>query len=149
MLVKLKKDMVVAMRAKEKLRLGTIRMLIAEINKAEIAKRSPLDEAETVTLLTREAKKRREAAELYKEGGRLELAEKEELELLVIQGYLPKAMGGEEVREIVQAIIERVQPQSQKDMGKVMGPLMPQIRGRFDGKAASAIVREEMAKALS
>lgn len=149
MLAQLKEDMKAAMRARAKVRLGTIRMLIAEVQKAQIAKMGDLDEQENIKLLTREAKKRRDAADLYRQGERVELAEKEEAELAIIEEYLPQAMGADEVRALVIGIIEQVKPESLRDMGKVMGPLMPQISGRFDGKATSAIVREEIAKALA
>ncbi len=149
MLKQLKEDMIAAMRARQKLRLGTIRMVMAAMQKAQIAKKAELDEQECIVLLTREAKKRREAADLYRKGERLELAQKEEDELKVIQGYLPQAISAAQVRTMVKELIERLKPQSQRDMGKIMGGLSPQVRGRFDGKAASAIVREELAKVLS
>lgn len=144
MLEKLKEDMKDAMRARDKVRLGTIRLLLAEIKKAEIDKIGALDEEETLTLLTREAKKRRESAEAYRQGNRQELADQEEAELVIIESYLPTPLDADEVRALIAEIVAEVQPQGPRDMGKVMGQLVPKIRGRFDGKAASGLVREAL-----
>ncbi len=148
MLEQLKDDLKQAMRDRDKVRLGTIRMVMAEIQKAQIEKRGELVEDELLGLLTREVKKRRESAEAFRKGERLELAEQEEAEVAIIEGYLPSPLTDDEVRALVVAAIEVVKPESQRDMGKVMGHIMSDIRGRYDGKAASAIVRELMAKAL-
>ena len=143
---KLKVDLKSAMRARESEQVGTLRLLLSEIQNAEIKKKGELDPDECLTVLTREVKKRREAAEAFAKGDRPEMAQKELQELAILETYLPKAMTEVDVRALVAEIIAQVQPQSMRDMGKVMGPLMGKVKGRFDGKAASVIVREEMAK---
>ena len=144
MQARLKEDLKAAMRSGDKLRRDTIRLLMAEFKKAQIAKGGELSDEENMTLLTREAKKRREAAEAYRKGDRTDLAEKEEGELLVVEAYLPQQLSEDEVKGIIAEIVAAVQPQGPRDMGKVMGQLMPKIRGRFDGKAASALVKASL-----
>ncbi len=143
MLDQLKTDMKAAMRAKEKTRLSTIRMLISEFKNAAIDKGGELTEADAITLLSREAKKRRESFDSYAAAGRDDLAEQEKAELEVIEGYLPKQLSEDEVRAIAQEVLGTVKPSSAKEMGAVMGQIMPKIKGQFDGKRASAVIREE------
>ena len=140
---KLKEDLKVAMRAKDKIRLGTIRMLMTEFQKKakEKGQDGAVSEDEALQLLAREVKKRREAAEAYRNGDRDELAAKEDAEADIIGEYLPKALTEDEVKGLIADAIAAVNPEGMRDMGKVMGKIMPHIRGRFDGKAASALVR--------
>ncbi len=145
MLTRLKEDLKAAMRSGDTVRRNTIRLLMAELKKAQIEKKGELTDEDAITLLTREAKKRREAAEAYRKGDRIELAEGEEGELRIIEDYLPQQMTEDEVKALIAQIVEAVQPQGMRDMGKVMGQLVPKIRGRFDGKAASGLVRAALA----
>ncbi len=149
MLEKLKNDLKTAMKARNSDLVGTIRLLISEINNEKIAKGRALSEEEILVVITREAKKRREAIELYSKSDRDDLKAQEELELGLIKAYLPEELTEEEVRNLIQEAIAAVNPQSQRDMGKVMGKIMPSIRGRFDGKVASGMVRSELQSALA
>jgi hypothetical protein len=149
MIDRVKNDLKTAMKAREQFRVDTLRMLLSELKNGAINKRADLDEHETLTILTREVKKRREAAESFRNGARLELAEKEEAEAELLTAYLPEQLDEDAVRAIVRAAIAELNPQSPKEMGNVMGQVMPKLKGKFDGKATSAIVRDEFNKALA
>lgn len=140
----LKSDMKDAMRAKDKERLTTVRMLISSLKNMAIDLKRDLTEDDILDVLSTEAKRRREAAEQYREGDRDELAEKEEAELAVIEEYLPKALTDDEVGEMIDAIIEKVGATSRADMGKVMGAIMPQVKGRFDGSRVKDLVMDKL-----
>lgn len=144
MLDRLTEDMKSAMRAKDTMRRDTVRLLIAAIKRERIDKGKDLTDADYITVLSREAKMRREAIESYRAAGRDEQADQEQGELDVIQIYLPQPLEEGEVKEKIAAIIASVGAQSPKDMGKVMGQLSGQIKGRFDGKAASDLVRQAL-----
>lgn len=137
-------DLKTAMKARDKTRVGTLRMIVAAAKNEKIKKGGELSQDDFIGLLTREAKKRREASEQFRSGGRDEMADKEDAELLVIQDYLPKAMSEDDVRAIIAELVAQTGASGMKEMGKVMGPLMGKIRGRFDGKKASALVREAL-----
>ncbi len=137
----LRDDMKAAMRAREKERLGTIRLLLAALKNEQIAaKVDELDDDAALTVTTRQAKQRRESISEYEKGGREDLAAKERAELEIIAVYLPEPMPTDEVEALVKGIIAEVGASSPREMGAVMGKLMPQIKGRFDGKAAQQIV---------
>jgi hypothetical protein len=137
-------DYVVAMKAKDKLRVSTIRLMLAEIKNEEIAKRDKLDEEELLGIVAREARKRRESIAEFEKGGRQDLVDKEKRELTLIEAYLPEQLTEEEVRSMVDETIEEVGAASAADLGKVMGKLMPRLKGKFDGKKANQIVREAL-----
>lgn len=139
-IVQLKADMKAAMKAREKDKLQTIRMLLSSLKNERIDKGDDLDEQDVINVLSTEAKKRREAAEQYAEGGREELAEKEEAELKVIEEYLPPQMTDDEAEALVDEAIESTGASSKGDMGKVMGYVMPKIKGRYDGSKMKDIV---------
>ena len=132
--------MKIAMKAKDTVRLGVVRMLRAECQKAEIAKKGDLTPEDELTLLSRQAKQRRESIDAFRDAGRTELADKEEAELQILESYLPKQMSKEEVIELTKAIIAETQATQKSDMGKVMGKLMPQLKGKFPGKEVRPIV---------
>lgn len=136
----LKADMKAAMKAREKDKLQTIRMLLSSLKNARIDKGDDLDEQDVINVLSTEAKKRREAAEQYADGGRDELAKKEEAELKVIEEYLPPQMTDDEAEALVDEAIESTGASSKADMGKVMGYVMPKIKGRYDGSKMKDIV---------
>ena len=138
-------DMKDAMRAKDKLRLSTIRMINSLIKNAEIEKRGELTDDEIIQLLMKYAKQRKEAIEMYEKGGRQDLVEKEKAELAVVESYLPKQMSEEEIRELVKEAIEATGASSPKDIGKVMQHVMPKVKGRADGSVVNKIVREMLA----
>lgn len=139
LLAKLTDDMKTAMKARESERLSVIRGLIADIKRLEIDTKSTLDEAGELDFLTKQAKRRRESIESFA-SVRPELAEKERAELAIIEEYLPKQLTPEEASEVVRPIIERVGATSKKDVGKVMGPAMAELKGRFPGKDVKSLV---------
>ncbi|WP_163327851.1 GatB/YqeY domain-containing protein [Desulfurobacterium thermolithotrophum] len=138
-------DMKEAMRAKDKVRLSTIRMINSLIKNAEIDKRGELTDDEITQLLMKYAKQRKEAIQMYEKGGRQDLVEKEKAELAVVESYLPKQMSEEEIREVVKEAIEATGASSPKDIGKVMQQVMPKVKGKADGSVVNKIVRELLA----
>ena len=154
MLEKLRNEVKEAMRAKDKLRTQTLRSIMSDFNNAGIDKKgregltqevsSPaeyLDEAEMIKVIQAAAKRRREAAEQYVAGDRPELAAKENLELAILEEFLPKALSPQELEALVKEVIAEIGATSMADMGKVMKVAQEKIAGRADGKAVSAVVR--------
>ncbi|MFC1655973.1 GatB/YqeY domain-containing protein [Patescibacteria group bacterium] len=141
---KIQEDLTTAMKAQESLKVSTLRMLKAEIMKFEVsggAKKEASDE-DVLTILQKQVKQRKDAAQQYKDGDRAELAQKEEEEAKILQEYLPEQMGEKELREIVKATIEEVGATSKADMGKVMGSVMGKTKGQADGKLVNKLVME-------
>lgn len=138
----LNEDLKTSLKAGEKLKLSTIRMLLSEIKNAEIAKRGELTDEELLAVAAREARKRNEAIEEFSKGGRQDLVDKETYELSVLEQYLPEQMPEDEVRRIVAETIEEVGASTPADLGKVMGSLMPKVKGKADGKKVNQLVRE-------
>jgi uncharacterized protein len=132
-------DMTTAMKAGEKQRVGALRLVLSELQKA--AKEGDADE---LAVLRRERKRRLEAASQFREGGRPELAEQEEAEATLIEGYLPTQLEDSELDAIVAAAIAETGANGPKDMGRVMKAVMARSEGRADGKRASARVREAL-----
>jgi uncharacterized protein YqeY len=128
-----------AMRAGERERVGALRMLASALQQD-----AKLGEGDEIAVLQRERKKRLEAAEAFREGGRADAAEAEESEARVIEDYLPDQLGDEELGELVGAAIEETGAQSPAEMGKVMSIVMPRVEGRADGKRVSQVVRERL-----
>jgi uncharacterized protein len=131
-----------ALKSGEKIKVSTLRMILAEVKNAEIAKRGDLSEEELLAVVAREARKRKESIEEFGRGGREDLVAKESEELAIIQAYLPEQMYDGEVRSIVEETIKEVGATSSGDLGKVMGKLMPKIKGKADGKKVNQMVRE-------
>jgi hypothetical protein len=136
--------MKVAMKAKDSLRLSTIRMARTALKNAEIEARHELDEAAVIKILSTLVKQRREAADAYRQT-RPELAEKEELELAVLQEFLPAQLSEAELETLVAKAIAESGAGSMKDMGAVMKLVTPQTTGRADGKLVSDLVRKLLA----
>jgi uncharacterized protein len=134
-----KSDVQQAMKAGERGRVGALRVVLSELQKA--AKEGGDDE---VAVLRRERKRRLDAAEQFRAGGREELAAKEESEAELIGGYLPAELSDDELAAIVQEKIDETDASSPKEMGQVMGAVMPAVGGRADGKRVSALVREKL-----
>lgn len=137
-------DMKTAMRAKDKARLGTIRLLQAAIKQREVDERIELDDAQVLAVLDKMVKQRRDSIEQFRQAGRDELAEKEEYELGVLQEYLPAALSDEELDALVDEAVAESGAQSIKDMGNVMGVLRPKVQGRADMGAVSAKVKARL-----
>ena len=146
---RLRTDLTAAMKARDKDRAGTLRMVMASITEAEVAGKEAkeLTDDEIITILTREAKKRREAATAFAEGGRTESAEKETAEAAVITEYLPAQLSAEEISDLVSKAIAQTgaADEGMRAMGKVMGVLTPQTKGKADGGAVAAEVRKQLA----
>ncbi|HNQ18342.1 MAG TPA: GatB/YqeY domain-containing protein [Smithellaceae bacterium] len=138
---KLNEEMVTAAKAKDKIRLSAIRLLKTAVHNKEIELMRPLQEAEIMQLLSAMVKQRKDSIEQFAKGGRMDLVEKEEAELKVVQEFLPAQMSDEEVKALIKKAIAEAGAVSAKDMGKVMKILMPQITGRADGKAAGEKVK--------
>lgn len=139
-----KKDMIAAMKAGEKERLSALRMILSQLQLGEKEAGGEFGEADELKVLTAEKKRRQQAAEAFREGGRVESAEKEEAEAAIIDGYLPRGLSGEELERIVDEEIEAAGAVDASEMGRVMSAVMPRIAGRADGKAVSAIVRKKL-----
>ena len=137
---------VTAMKSRATVRLGTLRMVRAALKNCEIDKRAPLEEADVLLqVLGTQAKQRRESIEQFRAGGREDLAAKEEAELAVLQEFLPRALGEDELSAAVVAAVAEVGAAGPRDMGRVMGVLMPRLQGRADGGAVNRLVREALA----
>ena len=130
-----------ARKARDKERTLVLSTILADLRNKEIETGGALDDPGVVQVLSKAIKQRKDAAEQMRGAGRDELATKEETQATILQEYLPAAMSEEDVRDIVREILGGGAAQ----MGQVMGELMPRIRGRFDGKEANRIVREELA----
>lgn len=143
---KLNEDMVTAAKAKDKIRLSALRLLKTALHNKEIDLMRPLNEAETMQILSGLVKQRKDSIEQFAKGGRQDLVEKEEAELKILQDFMPAQMSDEEVEALIKKAIADVGAVSVKDMGKVMKSLMPQITGRADGKAAGEKVKALLAQ---
>ncbi|MDY4697943.1 MAG: GatB/YqeY domain-containing protein [Selenomonas montiformis] len=134
-------DMKEAMKAHDKDRLAVIRMVRGAVRQQEIDSRKELGDEDVLAVLSKEVKMRRDSIEEFRKGGREDLVEKTEAEIAVLMPYLPAQLSEEEIRGLVQAAVAQTGAASPKDMGKVMGVLMPKVKGRADGKTVNAIVR--------
>ena len=141
------KDMVEAMRSRDELRLSTLRMVKSALKNEEIDKRAPLDEKEAQQVLATLIKQRKDSIEQFTKGGRQELADKEAAEIKLIEAYLPKAMGEEEITAAVKATIAEMGSPTMKDMGTVMKNSMAKLQAtgaRVEGKTVSEIVKKQL-----
>lgn len=141
---KLMNDLKEAMKARDKVRMETIRGLRAQLKNREIEKGSALNEEEEIQVLTSAVKKRKESIEQFRAVNRPERAEEEERELRIIQQYLPEQMGEEEIARLVEEAIRETAAASLKDMGKVMGKIMPRVKGRADGRLVQSLVKKKL-----
>lgn len=157
---KIKQDVNEALKAKEELKASVLRLLVSAIqsretdkrtkiwkqkpdmDSAKLEKESQLNEEEIIEVVSSEVKKRKESIAAYTQGGRKELADKEAAELVILKQYLPDEIPEEELRKLVKEAIEKSGAQSIKEMGKIMGILMPKVKGRADGGSISQIVKE-------
>jgi len=142
---RLSDDLKLAMKARDQLRMDAIRMVMAALKNKEFELKKELDEAEMSRVLLTLVKQRKEAAELYQKGKREDLADKELKEIVVIEGYLPKALSQEEIVQIVESAIREAGPVTMKDMGNVMKAVMAKLAGQpVDGKQLSDLVRARL-----
>jgi uncharacterized protein YqeY len=146
---RLRTDLTAAIKARDEVRSSTLRMVLTAITNAEVAGKEhrELSDDDIVGVLSTEAKKRREAATAFEDGGRAEMAAKEKAEAAVLADYLPEQLSAEDVSALVTAAIEQVGAagEGMRAMGKVMGVVQPQTRGRADGGAVAAEVRRQLA----
>ncbi|HVP56037.1 MAG TPA: GatB/YqeY domain-containing protein [Candidatus Eisenbacteria bacterium] len=141
------KDMIDAMRKKQELRLSTLRMVKTALKNKEIDKRGPLDEQEELQVFSSLIKQRKDSIEAFEKGNRPELAKKEAEEIAIIEAYMPKAVGENEVVAAVKATIAEMGAPTMKDMGTVMKNVMARFAGaRVDGKLVSETVKKELAR---
>jgi hypothetical protein len=138
-------DLKEAMRARDRDRTDTLRLTLASLRSAEKELARPLKEDEELQVLQRERKRRTEAAEAFREGGRAEQADKEERELEVIQEFMPEPISEDELERIIDDAIAETGATSLRDLGRVMADVMPQVAGRADGSTVSQLVREKLA----
>lgn len=142
----IEKDFKISLKEGKTDSVGTLRMIKAAIKNAEIAKRGELEENDLLAVLTKEAKKRKESIELFKKGDREDLVKKEEEELELIQKYLPKSLDNEEVLKIIKEKIAESGARGPADLGKVMGTIMNEVKGRAEGKVVNELVGSELQK---
>jgi uncharacterized protein len=143
---KLNDDLKEAMKSGMTVKRDTLRMLLATVKNTEIEKRGEIDNSDIITLVAKEIKKRNESIEAFKQGNREDLIAREQAEIDVLQGYMPQQMTQEEVSGIVRKIIGDVGASGPSDKGRVMKALMPEVKGKADGKMVSDIVDAELNK---
>jgi uncharacterized protein YqeY len=140
-------DTIAAMRSGDALRRDTLRMVQNAIYNVEKTKRITLSDDDLLAVLSREVKTRRESVDAFRKGAREDLASKEEAEIAILSDYLPAALTEDELRSLVDQGVAETGAASARDLGKVMGWLSPRIRGRADGKLASGLVAQALARA--
>jgi uncharacterized protein YqeY len=134
-----------ALKRQQGVEVSTLRLLLSEIKYAEIAQQKPADDNKVLDVITKEIKRRRESIEAFKNGNRSDLVAQEEAELAVLLSYLPEQMSRAEIMAAAQRVIDAVGAKGPNDKGKVMAQLMPQLKGKADGKEVSEIVSELLA----
>ncbi len=133
-----------AMRARDKSRLGAIRLIQAEIKRIEVDERIEIDEARMLAILDKMRKQRRDSIQQYEEAGRAELAEQEHREIAVIEEFLPARLSDDELNTLIDDAIAATGAQSMQDMGKVMGQLKPKVQGRADMAVVSKAIKSRL-----
>ena len=141
---RIQQDMKDAMRARDKERLGTIRLILAAIKQREVDERIELDDTQLIVVLDKMVKQRRESIAQFEQAGRDDLIAQEQSELEVIIPYLPAALGEDEITQLIDEALESTGASSIKDMGKVMGQLKPKLQGRADMGAVSAMIKARL-----
>ncbi|MCK4353785.1 MAG: GatB/YqeY domain-containing protein [Dehalococcoidia bacterium] len=141
---KIREDLKEALKQRNQTRASVLRMLLSEIKNTEIAQQKHLDDDKILDVISKEVKRHRESIEAFRQGNRSDLVVQEKAELSILMGYLPKQMSREEIRAAARRIIETV---GVKGKGSVMAQLMPQLRGKADGKEVSEIVSELLSAA--
>jgi len=142
---RLKEQQILAMRAKDKARLGTIRMLLAAIKQIEIDNKVELNDDEVTAVVIKSVKQRKDSISQFEKAGRSDLAEVEKTELAILQEFLPQPLTADEVQTLIAQAVASSGAQSMQDMGKVMGLLKKDIQGRADMGEVSALVRAALA----
>ena len=143
---KIDNDLRQALKNRDAARVSTLRFLKAALQNAGIEKRGELKDEDVISVIKKQVKQRKESIEEFKKGNRADLVEKETKELEILQGYLPAEINPKELAAIIKAVIAETNALSLKDMGKVIKEVMAKTRGSADGKAVSAMVKEELSK---
>lgn len=138
---RLYEDLRISMKAKEEIKVRTLRMVIASVKNFEVDNKNMTDD-DVVSILNKELKTRKESIEQYENAGRKDLADEEAKEIEVIKEYLPEELDENEIRKIIMDTISEVGAKGPTDLGKVMGKIMGKIKGRADGKVINQMVRE-------
>ena len=141
---RIQQDMKDAMRARDKPRLATVRLILAAIKQIEVDERIELDDARVTAVLDKMAKQRRESISQFEKANRDDLVAQETGELVLIQEYLPEQLSEDELNTVIEAALEQTGATSIKDMGKVMGQLKPRVQGRADMGAVSAMIKARL-----
>ncbi len=134
-------DLKEAMRARDSVRLGALRLILTAVKNKEKEVKRELEEKEVIQIISNQIKQRKDSIEQYKKGGREDLVEKEEQELKILQAYMPEQLSEEELKKLVEETIKEVGATTAKDLGKVMKAIMPKVAGRADGKEVNQLVR--------
>lgn len=141
---KIQEDLKNAQLDKDEIKVSTLRLLLSEIHNLEIHKGGEVSDTDIISVIQREVKKRKEAAEGFRSGGREDAAQKEEAEAKILESYLPAQISNEELTEIVSGTIKEVGASAVSDMGKVIGVVMGKLSGRVDGGRVSGMVKEKL-----
>ena len=141
---RIKDDMKVAMRERDKDRLGTIRLILAAMKQQEVDTREELTDNDVLAILNKMVKQRRDSIEQFTKAGRAELAAKEQTEIETIQDYLPEQLSEEDILVMVDEAISATGAESMRDMGKVMGMLKPKLQGRADMGQVSGLIKSKL-----
>lgn len=139
-------DLKNAQLSRDEVKVSTLRLLLSEIRNGEIAKGQPLSDEDIISIISREVKKRKEAAAGFRTGGREEPALKEEAESKVLESYLPAQISNEELTKIISETINEMGASGVTDMGRVIGAVMAKVKGQADGETVSALVKEVLSK---
>ena len=142
--LRIREDMKLAMKAKEKDKLGVVRLILAAIKQREVDERIELDDAQVLQLLDKMVKQRRDSIEQFDKAGRDDLSQVEQKEMLIIQQYLPQQLTDLEIEQLIDDAISSTGAQGMKEMGKVMAILRPQLQGRADLGAASQKIKAKL-----
>ena len=145
LIARIEEELAAAMRARDAERRDTLRLILNSLRGAEKELQRPLSDEEELQVLQRERKRRVEAAEAFRQGGRAEQAEGEERELAVLEEFMPEPLSEEELEEIIDDVIAEVGATNVRHLGRVMADVMPQVAGRADGSVVSQLVREKLA----
>lgn len=144
MVEKLEKDMIEAMKSKDKDRLTVIRMVKAALKQEEIDHKKEINDELLIDVVNKQIKMRKDSITEFEKGGRQDLIDKTQQEIDVLMAYLPEQLSQEEVLKVIDEIFEEVKPESPKDMGKVMGAAQAKLKGKADMKEVSSIIRERL-----
>lgn len=140
----LRADLTNAQKEHNDTTVSTLRFLLAQITNARIAKGAELSDDEIIDQIAKEVKRHKESVEAFQKGNRPELAQKEQAELAVLESYLPEQLSEDELQTIIADAITKTQASDIKDMGKVIGMVMPQVKGKADGSLVSRLVKEKL-----